>query len=76
MCCGTDENVSADDRKGMILQAQGKGVFKIAQNPSKMPQIAQERAWEYKYTPCTKTPEIPRTVHTHSVVFLHCLYFR
>ncbi len=51
MCCGTDENVSADDRKGMILQAQGKGVFKIAQNPSKMPQIAQERAWEYKYTP-------------------------
>ena len=51
MCCGTDENVSADDRKGMILQAQGKGVSKIAQNPSKMPQIAKERAWEYKYTP-------------------------
>ena len=24
MCCGTDENVSADDRKGMIFQAQGK----------------------------------------------------
>ena len=51
MCCGTDENVSADDRKGMIFQAQGKDAFKIAQNPSKMPQIAQERAWEYKYTP-------------------------
>ena len=48
MCCGTDENVSADDRKGMILQAQGKGTFKTAHNPSKMPPIAQERAWEYK----------------------------
>ncbi len=48
MCCGTDENVSADDRKGMILQAQGKGTFKTAHNPSKMPLIAQERAWEYK----------------------------
>ena len=44
MCCGTDENVSADDRKGMILQAREKGALKIAQNPSKMPQIAQERA--------------------------------
>ena len=56
MCCGTDENVSADDRKGMIFQAQGKGAFKIAQNPSKMPQIAQERAWEYKIYPLHQNP--------------------
>ena len=52
------------------LQARFKVRFKIAQNPSKMLQIARERAWEYKYTPKPKTfTEWLYGVSTESTIF-------
>ena len=46
MCCGTDKNVSADDRKGMILQARFKVHFKHARISLQKPLYAPQTCYE------------------------------